>query len=217
MIFLVACAAPICINSTEIILNGKCHETLQMMYSMTIAIVWFVCVVEKSELVKENTRILFTNILFFALIANLYGNIQIDNDAYQRMNSAYETAYSEMTRIIYRVELLPEWQDGCRTLYFDFGENGGYLINDNYQAMRVADDYIDMGWMGVFGTGVYNFWGNNNASKFVKCYLGLEFDAPSEEQIEAIKNSPEYDELEKYPSTNAIKVIDGVVVIRLDE
>ncbi len=216
MIVLVSLVAPICINSTEIILNGKCHETLQMMYSMVITFVLFACVIEKSEMVHEKLRTLMTNIMFMALVIILYGNIQINNDAYQRMNSAYETAYSEMTRIMYRVELLPEWQEGCRTIYFDFGDEYGYLINDNYQAMRVADDRIDMGWMGVFGTGIYEFWHDENAAKFVKCYLGVDFESPEKEQIQRIKESEEYQNLDKYPSTDSIMVIDDVIVIRMD-
>ena len=217
MVLIVALAAPICINSTEIILNGKCHETLQMMYSMIIAVPMIVSITEKTDLCKENHKNLMITICFMMLLLHLYGNIQIINDAYQRMNSAYETAFSEMTRIIDRVEQTDEWQNGGRLLYFDYGKDGGYLINDNYQAMTVCDNYIDMGWMGVFGTGVYNFWGNTNTSKFAKCYLGIEFDTPNESQIKDIKESDEYDTLEKFPSENAVKVINGVVVVRMDE
>ena len=216
MIIAVALFAPICINSTEIILNGKCHETLQMMYSMIIAVPLVVVLTEKTELIGEKLKNSIITVCFIMLLLHLYGNIQIINDAYQRMNSAYETAYSEMTRIMYTVEQTDEWQAGCRLLYFDYGENEGYLINENYQAMTLRDDYIDMGWMGIFGTGVYPFWCNENTANFVKCYLGVVFDAPKEEQIEIIKKSPEYSSLEKYPSKNAIKVINGVVVVRMD-
>ncbi len=216
MIIVVAMAAPICINSTQIILNGKCDETLQMMYSMVIAVLLVVCMTEKASLVGEKIRNGLVTVCFVMLVLHLYGNFQIINDAYQRMNSAYETAFSEMTRIMDRVEHTEEWQNGGRRLYFDYSEGYGYLINDNYQAMTLRDDYIDMGWMGVFGTGVYNFWGNKNTSNFVKCYLGVEFDTPSEKQIDNIKASEEYKTLEEFPSLNAVSVIDGVVVVRMD-
>ena len=216
MIVAVALAMPMCINSTEIILNGKCHETLQMMYSMIIAVPLVVCVTERAELTGLKVRNSLILTCFIMLILHLYGNIQLINDAYQRMNSAYETAFSEMTRIIDRVEQTDEWQNGGRMLYFDYSDNGGYLINDNYQAMTLRDNYIDMGWMGIFGTGVYDFWGNKNTSNFVKCYLGVEFDTPEDDIIEKIKESDEYQTLEDFPSVNAIKVIDGVVVVRVD-
>ena len=216
MIIIVALAAPMCINSTQIILNGKCDETLQMMYSMVIAVPLVVCVTEKSLMVGDKLRNNIIIVCFVMLILHLYSNIQIINDAYQRMNSAYETAFSEMTRIIDRVEQTDEWQNGGRLLYFDYSEEGGYLINENYQAMTLRDNYIDMGWMGVFGTGVYNFWGNKNTSNFAKCYLGVEFETPTEEQIDAIKASEEYKNLEDFPSIDAIKVINGIVVVRMD-
>ena len=217
MIFIVALATPMCINSTQIILNGKCDETLQMMYSMVIVVPLVVCMTEKAFLVCEEFRNNLVLVCFMMLLLHLYGNFQIINDAYQRMNSAYETAYSEMTRIMDRVEQTDEWQKGERVLYFDYKNGMGYLINENYQAMTLRDNYIDMGWMGVFGTGVYKFWRNKNTSNFVKCYLGVQFDSPTDEQIEEIKNSEEYDYLEKFPSVNAVKVINGVVVVRMDE
>ena len=216
MIVVVAFATPMCINSTEIILNGKCDETLQMMYSMVIAVPLVVCIMEKSNMIGDKIRNIMTMICLCMLIIHLYGNIQLINDAYQRMNSAYETAFSEMTRIIDRVEQTDEWQSGSRLLYFDYSEGMGYLINENYQAMTLRDNYIDMGWMGVFGTGVYNFWDNRNTSNFAKCYLGIEFETPTEEQINNIKASEEYNSLEEFPSVNAVKVIDGVVVVRMD-
>ncbi len=189
MMIVVVLVAPMCINSTQIILNGKCDETLQMMYSMVIAVPLVVCITEKALLVGDKVRNTLITICFVMLILHLYGNIQIINDAYQRMNSAYETAYSEMIRIMDRVEQTDEWQNDNRVLYFDYSEGMGYLINENYQAMTIRDNYIDMGWMGVFGTGVYNFWRNTNTSNFVKCYLGVEFETPTEEQINNIITS----------------------------
>lgn len=216
MMIIVASVMPICINFTPLLLNGKCDESLNMMYSMVIVVPLVVCVTEKCKMLydKQKTRVIL--ICFFALIIHLYGNFQIINDAYQRMNSAYETAFSEMTRIIDRVEQTKEWQNGERLLYFDFEGDKGYLINENYQAMTLRDNYIDMGWMGIMGTGVYKFWNNKNTSNFAKCYLGIEFDTPSDDIIKKIKESSEYKSLEKFPSLKAVKVIEGVVVVRMD-
>lgn len=230
LVFIVSLMAPLCINSTEIMLNGKCTESLQMMYSMIMTAPLILSVLEKSKLcvydLKEQKRNFFgfgesfynllLNVVAVSFVFHIYGNIQIINDSYQRMNSEYETAYSEMTRIIDRVEQLPEWQEGNRVLYFDFKK--GYLINKNYQSfVEPYESYIDMKWMGIFGTGVYNFWKNENISNYVKCYFGLEFESPTNEQIEQIKKSYEYDSMEQFPSVNSVKYIDGVIVVRMDE
>lgn len=219
MLVLVAAMAPICINSTEIILNGKCDETLNMMYSMVMVVPLIVIILERVHFSKEKIKNLIITIATVAFCLHIYGNVQIINDAYQRMNSSYETAYSVLCRVIDRVEQLPEWQDGNHTLYFDYGEDGGgYLFNDNYHAFVAMDEkYIDMGWMGVFGTGVYPFWLDYNTGNFVKCYFGLEYDVPTEEQIAEIKSSEEYLTLEKFPSLNAVQVIENVIVVRMDE
>lgn len=210
-------ASPVCLNCTEILLNGKAHETMQMMYSIVFTAVWIICVVEKEKQFKIQWRNIITNVVFLMLIVHLYYNIQITNDSYMRMNSMYETAYSEMTRIIDRVEQLPEWQEGNRKLYFDFKDRGGYLINENYQAFTQMDDYIDMGWLGVMGTGVYRFWSNNNVSKYVLAYFGLDFEIPTEEEIAEIMKTEGYAQLEMFPSVDAIKVINGIVVVRMDD
>lgn len=217
MICIVAVMAPICINSVEIILNGKCDETLQMMYSMIMLVPLVITILEKGFYDEWQNIIL--NIAVIAFILHIYGNVQIVNDAYQRMNSIYESAYGEMCRIIARIELLPEWQDRNRIVYFDYDEYPGtYLINENYHSFAsMYEPYIDMGWLGVFGSQVHNFWGNENTSKFVKCYFGLEFNSPTEQQIEIIKASVEYKELKQFPSVDSIKVIEDVVVVRMDD
>lgn len=218
MIILVALMMPLCINATQILLNGKCDETLQMMYSMVMFVPMIVVLLEQEEFCFEKIKNALGTFVFIALFLQIYANAQIDNDAYLRMNSIYESAYGEMCRVIDRVEQLPEWQNGNRCLYFDYGEDGGgYLINENYQAFRCADSYIDMGWLSVFGSEVHYFWSHNNTSKFAMCYFGLVFDSPTDEQIKNIKESDEYDELEAFPSVNAVKVIDDVIVVRMDE
>lgn len=228
MIVAIAMMAPICLNSIEIILNGKCTESLQMMFSLIMTTPLVVIVQEKNIIlensidgqskwkkIREKLFGIIVNIVVIAFILHIYGNMQIVNDAYQRLNSEYETAYGELCRIIDRVEQLPEWQDGNRTLYFDYQK--GYLINDNYQAfVQPYNSMIDMGWMGVFGTGVYSFWNNSNTSNLVKCYLGINFENPNDEQIEKIRESSEYNRLQQFPSTDSIKVIEDVIVVRMD-
>ena len=216
MIIFVTLALPICFNSIVILLNGKCLESLQMMYSMVLITPFVICLLEKEKNLKEKTRNRLSYLVFLMLIVHLYGNIQIINDAYQRTRSISETVHSEMTRIIDRVEQTEEWQNGCRLLYFDYEDGEGCLNNSNYQAMKVRDDFIDTGWMPMIGTVVTAWWKNPSTSNYVRFYCGLVFETPTEEQIEKIKSTEEYETLEEFPSENAIKVIDGVIVVRID-
>lgn len=208
-------AAPICLNSTEILLNGKATASMQMMYSLVFTAVFVVGIVQST--IGERFKNLMGNIAFIVLAINIYTNMQITNDAYMRMYTIYETAYSEMTRILDRVEQLPEWQQGTRKLYFDFAEDSGYLINENYQSFTWMDNYIDMGWCGVMGTGVYRFYNSENTAKFVEAYFGIKFETPAASEIEKLKMSPEYQKMEMFPSIDSVKVIDGVVVVRMDD
>lgn len=209
--------APICLNCTEVLLNGKASASLQMMYSVLFTVVFIVCILEKGNGILSKFKNIFIYLTFFGLVVNIYTNMQITNDAYMRMYTIYETAYSEMTRIIDRVEQLPEWQEGKRKIYFDYAENGGYLINENYQSFVWMDNYIDMGWCGVMGTGVYRFYGNNNTAKFVEAYFGIKFETPSEEEIMRLKCAPAYKKLQMFPASDSIKVINDVIVIRMDD
>lgn len=209
--------APLCINCTEVLLNGKASASLQMMYSILFAVVFAICILEKGNEMLDHWKNIFINLTFAALLVNIYANMQITNDAYMRMNTIYETTYSEMTRILDRVEQLPEWQDGNRKLYFDYADGGGYLNNENYQSFRWMDNYIDMGWCGVMGTGVYRFYSSNNTAKYVEAYFGIQFETPTEEEIFKMKQMPEYKELEMFPSMDAVKVIDNIIVVRMDD
>ena len=78
------------------------------------------------------------------------------------------------------------------------------------------DNQIDYGWLGLFGTQVHYFWGNENTTDYVHCYFGWNVESPTEEKIELIKASPSYEELKAFPSKDSIKVIENVVVVRMD-
>jgi len=91
------------------------------------------------------------------------------------------------------------------------------LVNENYQSFTWMDNYIDMGWCGVMGTGVYRFYNSENTAKFVEAYFGIKFETPAVSEIEKLKMSPEYQKLEMFPSIDSVKVIDDIVVVRMDD
>lgn len=44
-------------NATEVILNRKCDETLQMMYSMVMIVPFLVCAVDNNDIINVKLKI----------------------------------------------------------------------------------------------------------------------------------------------------------------
>ena len=52
---------------------------------------------------------------------------------------------------------------------------------------------------------------------FLAKYMDFNYETVNGEKIEELKKTPEYSELGTYPDSNSIKVIDGVMVVKLPE
>ena len=51
----------------------------------------------------------------------------------------------------------------------------------------------------------------------MEAYFGIKFETPSEEEVTKLKKAPEYKELQMFPSINSVKVIDDIIVVRMDD
>lgn len=209
-------AAPLCLNAMPVMFNGKGDEQLRMMYSIVIAIIFAIGMIIKNiSYMKMKNLILDISIVM--LILHIICNLQIINDNYVRIVTFHDETYALMNRVVDRVEQLPEWDEGCRKLYFDYGEGGCITNEENYWAFKAYDDYVDLGWLQVQDHQLNYYWDNYNTSIFCRVFTGLIFETPKDAEIEKIKNSDEYMEMKIFPSRDAVKAINGVVVVKMDE
>ncbi len=112
------------------------------------------------------------------------------------------------------------------------------LSNENYSidmpVMFIGNGYSDVGYFKQSTNAVFNYssghtaespliWGGNvdncntGWQKLINYYLGTRIEVVDYETHMKILNTDEYKEMNVYPKQNSLKIIDGVMVVKLDD
>jgi len=65
-------------------------------------------------------------------------------------------------------------------------------------------------------TGDYLVYTDNNYQAFMKNYLGITINLVSDEKMEQIYKTQEYQALDSFPGNNSMKVVNGVLYIKTE-
>ena len=141
-----------------------------------------------------------------------YQNFVVTNQAYFRMGIAYERSYAYYNRIMERIEATAGYQPGD-----PFALIGEYGLSETPDLLGSysmdGDRFTDLSGVaketGLLTSGVrYNF---------MKTYIGVEMPEVSEEAVEAIKETKDYQAMPAYPADGCVKQIEGVWVVKTCE
>jgi hypothetical protein len=92
--------------------------------------------------------------------------------------------------------------------------NGRGLLNSNLSATQ--DYFQELGSTLWVGTDDYEWGTSSQMYLYIYRYFNLLLELPTDEQCEAILASDEYAEMDVFPAESSIRVIDGVVVVKMD-
>lgn len=124
------------------------------------------------------------------------------------MEARYEKTYGLCLRIVDRLEQIDEYETGEEVAIL-----GGILDQEYYPSTNVTEEYLS----GFFGhNGDYSVNSTAKIAEFCKHYLNFSIQTISGEREEEITETPEYKEMDKFPSSGSIKEINGVWVIKLN-
>lgn len=140
------------------------------------------------------------------LLLTDYGDYVITNEAYFRMEMAYERVYSYINRIIVKVESMEDYHAGDSIVLvgvFDQESMNGYLMDEEkfYDFSGVAMEY------GLMTPGA--------RENFIRIFLGSQMEYTSDELLAEIKSSPEFQEMSVYPTDQSIKKIGSRWIVRI--
>lgn len=125
----------------------------------------------------------------------------ITNRAYTCMNLTYESAYAYFTRLTAKIEL----QEGYTP------DTHIALLGKAAQPSAVPDVHM---------TGVLSLEGTINMysrQKFLHYFMSSSYNYASQEEVDTVKATPEFQQMPCYPSEGSIKTIDSVIVVKLGE
>lgn len=143
------------------------------------------------------------------LIAAIHTGILVCNQAYDRMNARYENIYAYLNRVAARMEEVPEWNHDI-PVYF---ANPSYIFNASYDIDIQSYDELKR----MMGTDLYPWYSSEALASFFEIYLHFNIEEAGESKKEEISQSEEFAKMPVFPAEDSVKVINGVLVVKLDE
>lgn len=130
-----------------------------------------------------------------------------DNIAYSNLQKKYEKTYAYCLRLADRMEQTEGYYTGMPVAMTGVQNKKNFPETDITGA--VTGNMIGM-------TGDYLLYTDTNYQSFMKHYLGVTMELVSDEEMERIYRTKEYQELSSFPAEGSMKVVDGILYIKTE-
>lgn len=146
---------------------------------------------------KKLKQVIILSLAFLSLYNFFNANI-----AYYQLSISYEKTYFQNIEMASKIDELSD--DEIKTV----------AVIGEFQ--YIEDDLSANPKITGATTSVFTF-SQEHIIRFANYYLGRSYIACSEDKIENIKNSAEFKSMKNFPSKSSVRVIDDVVVVKLDK
>lgn len=133
--------------------------------------------------------------------------VVMDNIAYSNLEKKYEKTYAYCLRLVDRMEQTKGYYPGIPVAMI------GVISETQYPVTDITGD-VTGSMIGM--TGDYLLYTRTNYQAFLKHYLGVSINLVSDEEMLAIYNSLEYRAMGTFPEADSMKVVDGVLYMKLE-
>ncbi len=130
-----------------------------------------------------------------------------DNIAYSNLQKKYEKTYAYCLRLTDRMEQTEGYYTGIPIAMVGVQSKKNLPKTDITGA--VTDSMIGM-------SGDYLIYTDTNYQAFMEHYLGVAVNLVSDEEMERIYTTKEYEELDSFPGADSMKVVDGILYIKTE-
>ena len=130
-----------------------------------------------------------------------------DNIAYSNLEKKYEKTYAYCLRMVDRMEQTEGYYTGMPVAMI------GVQNKETLPETDITGD-VTSGMIGM--TGDYLIYTDTNYQEFMKNYLGVTMNLVSDEEMERIYYTDEYQALNSFPETGSMKVVDGILYIKTE-
>ena len=196
-------------NIIYLITSGLEHGL--MTYSFIFIYVFFICIMENIEF-KDKVFIKIKKIFNYLILITcgfiIINSIIYSNQAYMKKHAEYDQTYATLNRVIDRMEQFEGYEVGKTKVLF-----AGRLENSNLTNRNYFYDYKGTGLESSFSvTYPYTY------DKFINNVMSYPMDIVTDETlIEEYQNKEEVLEMEAFPSKESLKMIDGMLIVKLSE
>ena len=173
-------------------------------YIFYLAVILTEGVKEYYEISLNNRYIMNSGITIvrILLILTISINLFVANAAYLYMQLRYENTFSFYTTVVTQIYSLPDYQEDTKVA----------IIGD-------TDQYLyDLGQLectkeikGVDGIRVDIY----SRNQFIQNFIGANLNFATDEEIEKIKETEEFNKMNRYPYSHSVEKINNTVVVKL--
>ena len=210
ILFLCIGLMPFGANTVLLMMSPAGEYHLVMRLQWVIFIVAIVIISEKTiaafETVKD--KLIFPKTVSVVLVALLcYNFLLMDNIAYFNMQQQYEKTYAYCVRLLDRIEQTPGYEQGMPICMV------GEISEKSYPSTELTDKITSK----IRGTdGDFLFYRGEQYREFMKNYLGATLNILEGEYVNDMYFSEEYMEMSSFPDKNSIKIVNGIMFIKLE-
>lgn len=131
----------------------------------------------------------------------------VDNIAYSNLEKKYEKTYAYCLRLVDRMEQTEGYYQGIPIAMI------GVVGDEQYPETDITQK-VTSNMIGIPGDML--LYTRTNYQAFFKHYLGVTINLVTDEEMKEIYDSKEYQSLESFPGADSMKVVDGILYIKLE-
>ncbi len=131
----------------------------------------------------------------------------VDNIAYSNLEKKYEKTYAYCLRLVDRMEQTEGYYQGIPVAMI------GVVSDEQYPGTDITQK-VTSNMIGIPGDML--LYTRTNYQAFFKHYLGVTINLVTDDKMKEIYDSEEYQSLESFPGTDSMKVVDGILYIKLE-
>jgi hypothetical protein len=213
---------PFLIDNIYIIMNlrGTVHMLMHYVYIIPYILLivllpelftLFHSNMEKYKNICKRMANALTSLGLVCMVIVTYICFIISNQLYCRMSNNITATNASLTAMMSRIESIDGW-DLSKPVFI---ANANATLNSNLQAdLSFYNQISGTLWT---GTDVYPWSGNNQIYNYLSYYFNIDLTEPTQEQADAILSSEEFEQMPVYPAEGSIRVINDIVVVKMEE
>ena len=196
---------PIGLNIINIIAVGT--EIYALTATQMILVIPFVlAIVESLEILNSIKWIILISCM--CICGTYYLS---DSASYSALKLTYNQAYSSTMRVFDRIETTPGYEKDMPLLLAGIIGNNNYPRTMNLYGYTIGELANNTVFHGTYG-GQIGTWIN-----YVRVFFGLDIQMCDPDTYYRIVTGEDYKDMEMFPAEDSIRIIDGVVVVKLSE
>lgn len=204
---------PLGMNGLPVLLADRVGDGVDryMMYSLVMLWVLILFVADRMESVKEEQstlKTLFLWVITAGICLHIGHDYVMDNQAYYRAQAVTEQTTSYLNRIAARMEAVEGWNTDIPVHFVMDGE----LFGSQDVALKEFEELAELR-----GTAYEPNYSASGVARFMQYYLHFPVNLATRDQIMALEEHAEYRQMNLYPAEDSVKIIDGVLVVKLSE